>query len=265
MDSHPNFRHFFKSHSHYILTIMQNAKFLERFVSYREPQAIHFAKMLLSQKIKYQFAVIRQNRIGKQYLDEISQTNALSLLILIEARAARRYWKYFGNAIYGKADWNGRIPHAHDSANALLDIGYHYLAGKIIKECDALYIPTELGIFHKAQSRNAHPLAYDFMEWLRPFLVDRTLMKIIRKKKKKISEIDQKAIAYFLSAVKKEFDIRYYHKKLRYCVTLNFWIRLMLLEMMKSVYRGIPYAPLFPSLRHETRCKKTASSSEAAT
>lgn len=120
-----------------------------------------------------------------------------------------------------------------------------------------LYVPTELGFFHKAQSGKAHPLVYDFIEWMRPLVVDRTIINIIRKKKRRIDKIDKKFIAYFIFKIKKEFDREYYHKKLHYCITLDYWNDLILLSFIKSVNQKNVFKPLFPSLRHETRCKKS--------
>ncbi len=234
-----------------------NAKLLERLIAYREKYAVSLAKTLLYQKIKYQFDVLGKKKIGVQYLANILEATSIPSLLLIEARAARRYWRYFGDRIAGKAEWRGRTPHARDAANALLDIGYHYLTGRIVKTCYELSFPAELGFFHKAQSRNAHPFAYDFIEWLRPFVIERTFIKMIRKKKRKVVEIDQKLVGYFIHLIQQGFERRYYYKKLHYCVTLDYWIKLVLLEMMNSVNNYRPYSPIFPTLRHETRCKKS--------
>ena len=96
------------------------------------------------------------------------------------------------------------------------------------------------------------------MEWLRPVVVDKVLLVIITKKKKVVEDVDEKLIKFFVYHMKIKLDSYVYHKELRYCVTFNYWIHLLLLDLMHSINTNKKYRPLFPSLRHESRCKKTA-------
>jgi CRISPR-associated endonuclease Cas1 len=243
-----------------------NAKFLEHFIAYREAKGLSVAKTLLSKKIEYQFAILGQRKVAEPFLNELSSTQDIQRILLIEARAARLYWRKFAARIGTKTVWQGREAHRNDMINKLLDIGYHYLAQKIINICQEINLPTELGIFHRAQSAKAHPLVYDFMETMRPIIVDEVLLKIIRRKKLPITKIDRKFISTFVYHMKKKGETRYFNRKLNYCIELNYWIRLLLLEFMGSVRFRSAYHPLFPSLRHESRCKeKTAPIEKAVT
>ena len=233
-----------------------NAKFLERFVKYRDIHRIELCKYIIHQKIENQFSIIHQRKAGLVYTSQLLQTTTIPAVLLIEARAAKQYWKIWSESVEDKISWQGRKPHREDVINKLLDIGYHFLSGRMVKICSDLNLPTELGIFHIANSSAAHPLAYDFIEWLRPFVVDRTLLHFLRKKKKPILTVSEKIISHFVSLLKKEFDKLHYHRHLKYCITLDYWVRLILLEFMKVVKSGAIYHPLFPSLRHESRCRK---------
>jgi len=233
-----------------------NAKFLEHFIGYRETYALDLAKTLLSQKIEYQFAILGERKVAQPFLDEISGAQEIQKILLIEARAARSYWRKFGTRIATKAVWLGREAHQKDIMNQLLNIGYHYLAQKFVNICQEINLPTELGIFHKAQSAKAHPLIYDFMEIMRPIIVDDILLKMLHRKKLPIAKIDAKEISHFVYRMKQKGGAKYFHKKLGYCIELNYWIRLLLLEFMGSVRSRTSYHPLFPSLRHESRCKE---------
>lgn len=242
-----------------------NAKFLEQFVIYREEHDLDLAKTLLSQKVEYQFTILGERKMAISFLDEICSATTIPNILLIEARAARAYWKKFGTRIGTKASWSGREAHRKDVMNQLLDIGYHYLTQKIIAICQEINLPTELGVFHKAQSAKAHPLVYDFMETMRPIIVDAVLLKMIHKKKLPIIKINPRLISAFIYRLKKESEIKYFHRSLGYCIELNYWIRLLLLKFIGCVRERRIYAPLFPSLRHETRCKeKTAPSVDKA-
>jgi|GEM_PF-5557352 hypothetical protein len=35
-----------------------------------------------------------------------------------------------------------------------------------------------------------------------------------------------------------------------------YWTRFIILELEKSIHHDTPFRPIFPSLRHETRCNK---------
>ena len=231
-----------------------NAKLLERMTSYRDKQGVFCSKKILSKKIKYQFQIIGQLKSSNNFIQNIIDSRDVQELLLIEARAARAYWHIFGKRIVQKVSWNGRGAHAGDVANKLLDIGYHYLANKLLTICQEINLPTELGFFHKAQSANTHPLVYDCMEWLRPIVVDSVLLKMIGKKKKKIETIHQKFIPVFISKIKHKFERDYFHRKLGYCVALEYWTKLVLLELMDCINTNKKYNPIFPSLRNETRC-----------
>jgi CRISPR-associated endonuclease Cas1 len=240
-----------------------NAKFLERFITYRENHGIDIAKTILSQKIKYQFSILNQRKSADSFLREISSTKEMQNILLVEARAARSYWSKFHISLNDKAEWSGRMPHQKDAVNKLLDIGYHSLAQRIFDICEAIRLPTELGIFHKAQSAKARPLVYDFMEIMRPIMVDDVLLKMLHKKKRPIEEINE-MIPSFVYRIKKKGKTLYFHKELGYCITLDYWMRLLLLGFMGAVYTDNAYHPIFPSIRHESRCKEKAAFQEAA-
>lgn len=233
-----------------------NAKFLEQLVVYRQTQGLACAQLLLSQKVKYQFTVVGERKAHIKFVNEIEHVQDIADLLLVEARAARLYWHKFGRKIQHKVLWLGRQARRKDPVNSLLDIGYHYLTQKIIKMCQEINLPTELGIFHKAQSGKAHPLVYDLIEPWRPILVDDVLLKIMGKKKKQIETIDKRTVAYSISRIRKKEESYYFHRQLGYCITLNYWIRLMLLEFMSAIHSDKSYHPLFPSTRHESRCKQ---------
>lgn len=232
-----------------------NAKWLEKFVVYRNSgNGMDLLHQIISQKIVYQFGVVGMRLKAKKFIGEIKNVNEGKKLLLVEARAAKEYWRYFEENVKARIDCRGRRPRGNDALNNLLDVGYHYLSQKVSRVFEETDIPADLGILHKAQSKNAKPLVYDFMEWLRP-IVDDVLMKFIRKKKKYIERVSQKEISYFLFLVKGRFEKDFYNKRLKYCISLKYWIKLVALEMRGAVSENRKAIFNFPSLRHENRCK----------
>lgn len=232
-------------------------------VLYREKERLSFSKSIISQKIIYQFQVINKKNESLKYVNEIKSKSNIKEIELVEARASKEYFRNIHIILNQKIDWFGRKSHNKDILNRLLDIGYHFLSEKIIKICQKIDIPTEIGFFHKAQSKNSHPFVYDFIEWLRPLVVDRTLLHFLKKKKNKMKSLDARDIKYFVYLLNKSLKTYFYNKNLKYCIPLEYWVEILLLHFENCVYENKVYKPNFPSIRHENRCKTKPLSIEA--
>lgn len=235
-----------------------DANFLEKFITYREKNKLQLAKIIISAKIKNQYVVVGKRALGKPFLSKIGSVSDVTELLLLEARAAKSYWKWFGLTIEGKIIWLSRKPRANDIANQLLDIGYHHLAETVSKLLTETNLPSELGFIHRANRAKSQPFVYDFMEWLRPIIVDRVIIRILHKKKLPVKKLSNRLIKILISEEKDELQKKYYHRQLGYCVTLEYWIRLMLLSLRRSVDDQVAPNWTFPSLRHESRCSEKA-------
>jgi CRISPR-associated endonuclease Cas1 len=194
---------------------------------------LDFSKEIIKNKVILQFKIVKNPVAVNKYKSEIDNCNNLKQLLLIEARAAKEYWALVRKTTSSKLNWKIRKAHSKDPANQLLDIGYHFLINNLNKRFEKFNIPTSLGFIHKAQSKSSTPLVYDFMEWLRPFLIDMQFIKLIHKKKRVLPTVDNIDIKKFLSAIKKELSRKFYSKKLKYCITLDYWIDLNILHLEK--------------------------------
>src|SRR3989344_4322482 len=235
---------------------MINAKTLEKIVTFRATYGLEVVKEIIMRKIFYQFYIISKKDRSNFYKERIYKSIEVKQLFVIEALAGREYWNNFKKLTLNKCVWYGRKPHNNDPINKLLDIGYHHLVEVIKKIFDDIDLPYELGLLHKAQNQNSKPLIYDFMEWLRPITVDRVLFITIKKERKILEKISQKDIAIFVNKIKQQLDRTFYHKKLGYCITLKYWIRLNALGLLSQINHNEFQKFYFPSLRHESRCKK---------
>lgn len=233
-----------------------NARFLERLIKYREERGLIFTRTVLIAKIRFQFAHLKSSAISKTYVDNILNENEKTDLLLIEARAARKYWKLFKEKLKIKDNFSSRNYRHADPVNKLLNIGYHHAFNLVDKQCLKLSFPTELGFFHKAQTSKSKPFVYDFVEWLRPFLIERVLISFLNKKKKPLNKVSELDIKKFLYKINKEWKRKYFHSKLDYCITLEYWNQLLLQELIRAINNSEDFNPKFPSLRHENRCNK---------
>lgn len=237
-----------------------NSKFLEKIIAFREKRGLETTKTILAKKIHFQFGILYKTPLARLYIQDMNKVKDIQEAMLLEARAAKTYWKIYGEKLTGKIEWYSRKPHKGDVCNKYIDIGYHYLLQKIEKMFIEIELPPNIGFFHKAQSKKSLPLVYDFMEWIRSIAVDKVLINLFRKKKVKVVNFKKETVGLFLSKIKNEFDKHYFHRDLKYGITLDYWIHLTLLDLQKSVNQNKKFDPVFPSLRHETRCnsnKKT--------
>lgn len=234
-----------------------NAKWLEKLIAYRGTKNAEQTIFLLMRE-----KIVRQQHLLDEYskiYDFNEQTFLLNFeyknIFLIEAKWAKDYWRGYASLLPKWIFWEGRKPGSRDIVNRFLDIGYHYITQYLIKRMNTLDISSEVGLLHKAQSKNSHPLAYDLVELLRP-LVDKVLLTTLRQKKKSMQEISQKDIKIFLFRIKKEFQKFYFNKNRKACITFSYWIDLYLLSFRKSVSQNKDFVFNFPPFRHDMRCSK---------
>jgi CRISPR-associated endonuclease Cas1 len=234
----------------FIYSYYVNAKWVEKIIGYKEtPLTFLLIQKILQEKIERQFWFIK-----KPLSEKILLTQSNQEILLIEARCAKNYWHFWKTRLNSTIHFPGRIQHGTDPVNHLLDIGYHFLNQHIQKTCEELDIPTEIGFLHKAQNKDSHPLVYDVMEWLRPYIVDHVVFSYVHKKKKPNTTITQKDIAIVVSKIQKRLEEKVYHKERKVCIHRKYWIKLYLLEIRNAVSEKREAYFVFPPKRHDTRC-----------
>jgi CRISPR-associated endonuclease Cas1 len=240
----------------FLYTKNMNAKWLAHLIEYRQSENHTYAvQLLLHQKITRQAVLAKRQKVGFAIPTTITETEDTKLR-LVEARTAHTYWRAMAKILPKWCKWKGRVPHGVDIANHLLDIGYHALSLVIQKKCEALDIPTEIGMLHTAHSAKAHPLVYDLMEPFRVMMVDEVLVTFLHMKKRPIETVNQDVIQDFLHDVYAVLHQQYYHKDRKVCISLSYWIDLILLEFRGAVSEKRKFKPRWTPLRHETRCNR---------
>ena len=149
-----------------------NALWITRLCGYKHLSlSVESAKLLVEIKIKRQDALLRKYK-KKLSIKDISAANTIQTVLLLEARAAKLYWREFRTLIPSILDFSGRKSRAVDVTNRLLDIGYHHLTNVVRKILDRNAIPSAMGILHVAHKSDSAPLAYDLVEMFRADIVD---------------------------------------------------------------------------------------------
>ena len=102
-------------------------------------------------------------------------------LIALEGRATRIYWNAFSR-IAKQEHWKRIYPHATDSLNSALNIGYTVLANILQERIKEHGLSYEIGILHAPQ-RGKKALLYDFEELFRQPIVDAVVLPLFSRKK----------------------------------------------------------------------------------
>ncbi len=130
-------------------------------------------------------SVLKAQEEMARVLQDVERASSRSMLMGLEGRAARVYWKAFGELLRG--DFEGlrferrtRRP-AMDAVNAMLNLGYALLYAWVESALEVAGLDPEVGFLHSEQSgRDA--LALDLMEEFRPVMVDATVLAMVNRR-----------------------------------------------------------------------------------
>jgi len=231
-----------------------NALWLNRISSYK-----HSAYCIKSVKRLIEFKIEKQGKLLKRYKKIAFVSNMIHVIsiqdiLLEEARAAKYFWRHFRNLLPAETDFKGRIPHAEDITNRLLDIGYHHLTNKIKSILEDRAVSPAIGLLHNARSTKSAPLAYDLVEMFRSDVVDAEVLRFLRLKKKMPISFKQKDVVRFLGEINERSLRKFYVKGFGTCQTYEYYMELQILRFIKAVNHNTIFEPLYVPTRHEDRC-----------
>lgn len=232
-----------------------NALWISRMSRYqRSKNALESARRVVRLKIERQNALLRRYKKPAVTIG-LDDASSVSKLLLLEARAARHFWRQMRVLLPQYPSFAGREPYAADVVNKLLDIGYHHLAGAVRKICEQQQVTAALGLLHVARSAKSEPLVYDLMELFRSDVIDAELLRFLRLKKKKITGVGQSDISHFLHEVNERMERKYYIKEFKSCQTYRYYMELQVLKFIKAINNGGVFMPLHLPVRHDNRCR----------
>jgi CRISPR-associated endonuclease Cas1 len=230
-----------------------NARWLAHLFSYKTlPQALFSAAKLIEVKVERENALLAQYQLPK--VTPIIPTDSLQHILLAEARAAKHFWRLFKELLPNYPSFVGRVPHALDPVNRLLDLGYHQLTNLVRTILVEYNIPGDVALIHVAHKINSAPLAYDLVEMFRADIVDAEVLRYLRLKKNPLADIAGHEIAHFLHEVNERVAHHHYLKDFKICYAYRYYMELQILKFEKAVNHHEVFAPLHLPTRHEGRC-----------
>lgn len=237
----------------------RSGRIIRQQVSYaKSPAALESARNLISIKIINSRYLVGSYLAGRKRdghnqveiltatsnrLDNLASRCAVApdrpSIFQIEAQAARVYWRSFALLSHQTPVWKRTHPHATDSLNTLLNIGYVLLARKCLESLIATELLPEIGLLHSDNS--VDPLVYDLMEIFRQTAVDSVILPIFSRRKSSKVTKDDPAFRKTLALLNKRHQTYFWYKDR--CEKLENIIKFEAIKLRQSITKNEPWQP----------------------
>ena len=186
---------------------------------------LYIAKSILIGSIKNMLAVVKYyNKKGKPLskiieelelcLDGMKEVDSIEKLLLIEAKSKQIYYMLFDVVLENEEfSFEKRMKNPPgNEVNAMISYGYAILYGMILSILDRSSLFPQISFIHSL-SKNCDSLQFDLADVFKPVLVDRLVLRLIRKKqiKKSYFQIHDDGGCYMtkegIKIFVKEFDV----------------------------------------------------------
>jgi CRISP-associated protein Cas1 len=150
----------------------------------------------------------------KKALESTRRAETVETLLGIEGAASAAYFRLFAACV--PQPWRFERRSAHppkDEVNALLNLSYTLLYNRMAAHLNMIGFDPYQGFFH--QVRHGHAaLASDLIEGFRPLIADALVLKLIRRKQLKPSDLSQEKGEYRLRAAASKIFFAEFESKL---------------------------------------------------
>jgi CRISPR-associated endonuclease Cas1 len=230
-----------------------NALWLNRMSNYKHSSlAFVSAREILRLKIEREALLLRRYK-RPAYTPVFPETGIVADLLVIEARAAHHFWHEFASLVPEANNFNGRIQHGADTANRLLDIGFHHVMNVIKKFLVNREVPPDLGLLHSAHRMTSDPLVYDLIELFRADIVDTEVLRFLRLKKRKVIDVNDE-IPHFVHELNQRLNRLHYLAQFKQCHTYKYYMEVQILHFIHAVNHKEIFIPIHLPARHDMRC-----------
>ena len=170
-----------------------------------EQTRLYIAKTITISSVKNMLALVKYYaKKGKQLekiirsletcLTEIETVESVEKLLLIEAKTKQNYYLLFDEVLKNEDfSFEKRTKNPpRNEVNALLSYGYAILYGLLLSVLDRSSLYPQISFIHSL-SKNCDSLQFDLADIFKPVLIDRLVLRLIRKRQMKKSFFTYKA------------------------------------------------------------------------
>lgn len=165
-------------------------------------QRVYIAKSITLASIKNMISVSKYYRKkGKNlddqieslnhFVEEIKKVDSIEKLLIIEAQSKQIYYSIFDYVLENEMfHFEKRTKNPPENeVNAMLSYGYSIVYGIILSVLDRSSLFPQVSFIHSL-SKNSDSLQFDIADIFKPVLVDRLVLRLIRKKQMNASMFD---------------------------------------------------------------------------
>ena len=157
------------------LTIQQAKLFLD---SKKRLELCNILVNGIKSNMKY---FLEKSHIDTNLLDIDLQGDTVEHLMLSEARMRKQYYKYFDQLLPDEFKIEERIKHPPNNfGNTLISFGNSRLYAELVTQCRYVSLNPTISFYHSPES-SRYSLPLDVSEVFKPYLVDRFILKILKK------------------------------------------------------------------------------------
>lgn len=164
------------------------------------------ARTIVTGKIKNLMAFMRRQQEAsvsgsgmgqlKRALESAQRAESVETLLGLEGSASASYFRLFSSCVPQPWRFEKRSAHPpRDEVNALLSLSYTLLYNRLTAHLNMIGFDPYQGFFHQARHGHA-ALASDLIEEFRPLIADALVLKLLRRKQIKPSDLMQEKGEY---------------------------------------------------------------------
>jgi len=167
-------------------------------------ERLHISKSMIQGSIKNMLALTKYYRKKGKVLDKqidnldfclqkVNDVNSIDDLLIVEAKSKQYYYSIFDIVLEKecfKFDKRSKNPPLNE-INAMLSYGYAILYSHVLSVLDRSSLNPQISFIHSI-SKSYDSLQYDIADILKPMLVDRIVLRLIRKKQIQTIHFDYK-------------------------------------------------------------------------
>lgn len=154
----------------------------------------------------------------------IKQSNHKSIneLLLLEARAKKIYYSCFDLLLeeYGYSFIKRTTRPPKNEINAMISFGYSILYSKLLSIIDRSKLLSQISFIHSLSKRN-ESLQFDIADIVKPYIVDRLVIRLVRRKLIKSDYFDYGNNQCLLSDTGKKWFVKQFNETLNKTIKVN--------------------------------------------
>ena len=195
---------------------------------------LYIAKQIIYTSFKNMLSFLKYyDKKGFDILDKVKQldnliSNSFEIisniddLLLLEAQIKQIYYSSF-DIILAKEEYRFEkrsIRPPHNEINALMSYGYSILYSHYLSVLDRSSLNPQIAFIHSL-SKSTDALQYDLADILKPVIIDRLIIRLIRKKQIKKGYFEYKKDRCYLNKIGVTFFTQEVDKQLKSTIALN--------------------------------------------